>query len=126
MTTIKETPFVELGDECYICLLHCKTKSPCQCATVVHPKCLREFRVTSGHTACTICLDEYPLPQPRTNYPKKIMTVILAYLVCGLIGQFIWSIFEPITITPPWTVNYGCGALGIGVVLGFVWILKKN
>ena len=70
-----------LKSECYICLETCLQKSPCECASHVHPKCLIHFVEMSGNTQCTICTGQYPVPPPPpppklSLTPHKIMCTI--------------------------------------------------
>lgn len=44
--------------DCYVCLEECDHKSPCQCQTHVHEKCLHEVK-QYHKKRCTICRSKY-------------------------------------------------------------------
>lgn len=44
--------------DCYVCLEECDHKSPCQCQTHVHEKCLNEVK-QYHKKRCTICRGKY-------------------------------------------------------------------
>lgn len=103
-----EDPFEELQDECYICLYPCTEESPCKCQTVVHRKCLQDFRDSTNQDACTICLDKYPSTPPKSYIFAKIVFIILSYIVAGVIGQVLYTALsnEPLDIKPFWSVYH--------------------
>lgn len=98
--------------ECYICMESCEYKSPCTCATHVHPDCLIAYLKTSGHTHCTICLSEYPIPPPpkpcipRPHNPCNdyrciiYMTMITVLFLFGWVGSVIFEQdYDPVSPT---------------------------
>ena len=90
--------------ECYICMEPCEYKSPCTCATHVHPDCLITYLKTSGHTQCTICLSEYPIPPPpRPLHHYKCVMYILGitlFFLFGWCGSLIFQQdYDPISQT---------------------------
>jgi hypothetical protein len=44
--------------DCYVCLEECDHKSPCQCRTSVHEKCLHDVK-QYHKKKCTICRSKY-------------------------------------------------------------------
>lgn len=125
---LEEGGFEELVDECYICMVPCKTKSPCKCATVVHPSCLEEFRMKSGHDECTICLDKYP---PPVSYsPWRTFTAFFYYLILylagGVLGQLLLTLFKHGVFHPPWSIEFVLGALCICSIGGFITCVVKK
>ena len=44
--------------DCYVCLEECDHKSPCQCRSSVHEKCLHEVK-QYHKKKCTICRSKY-------------------------------------------------------------------
>ena len=82
-----------LKSECYICLETCLQKSPCECASHVHPKCLIHFVEMSGNTQCTICTGQYPVPPPPPP-PKLSLTphkiLLFTVFCCLLFFPFGW------------------------------------
>lgn len=86
-----------LKNECYICMEPCQNKSPCVCATHVHPRCLKAYLETSRHTHCTICLGAYPLPvrRKRCCCPSAVhRAVVFACLLvfAYAVSFLIWTI----------------------------------
>lgn len=76
--------------ECYICMEACEYKSPCICATHVHPECLVRFLETSGHTHCTICMGAFPVPPrpPRRSYKRVVVFVAIPFFfLFGWLGS---------------------------------------
>lgn len=88
---------IPIKTECYICIEPCLLKSPCSCATHVHPTCLNKYLEISGHTTCTICLGAYPLPPPppwKKRFPVlnrvvKIIIVICLFFIFGWVGHLV-------------------------------------
>lgn len=78
-----------LKSECYICLEPCSAKSPCDCASCVHPKCLIQFLETSGNTHCTICNGQYPVPPPEPSV-KPVRILLVAFFCCVLFFPLGW------------------------------------
>ena len=84
-----------LKTECYICMEHCVTKSPCECKSHVHQHCLIQFVETSGKTHCTICQGQYPVPPPkvtllthrRINVFVRLIGCIGLFFLFGLVGS---------------------------------------
>jgi hypothetical protein len=125
---LEEGSFEELVDECYICMGPCKTKSPCKCATVVHPSCLEEFRMKSGHNECTICLDKYPQTVSYSAHITTLFFYLILYLVSGVLGQLLLALVqqEEVGLKPPWSVKFTIVALCICSIGGVVrYIVKK-
>ena len=77
-----------LKSECYICLEACLHKSPCECASHVHPKCLIQFLETE-YSTFLICTGQYPVPPSGpSRIPLKKLLIIAVY--CILFFPFGW------------------------------------
>ena len=82
--------------DCYVCLEECDHKSPCECQTHVHEKCLHEVK-QYHKKRCTICRSKYTDTSSEdsdtdtdtdTDYDRRqtvcyvgIVLVILIYLI---------------------------------------------
>lgn len=112
-------------NECYICMESCEYTSPCTCATHVHPDCLIAYLNTSGHTHCTICLSQFPIPQP----PKQCSAKGIVYvLVAGLFFLFGWlgsQVFQ-VTYEPFSQSSFVAAILGAIVVFLMYKLWKSS
>jgi len=79
--------------ECYICMEMCSDKSPCVCATHVHPTCLNKYLSISGHTHCTICVSRFELDHSRSRCRlRRTMRRGLVALGVLLLSVCLWYI----------------------------------
>lgn len=121
--------YEKLDTECYICFEPCKTKSPCECKTYVHRKCLDTFLSHTDHSNCTIC--RRPLIRPLNRWKPAFCilgAVICSYFLMGFIGQilFDWWADTSVRIEPPWTLKHIAGVTTVGFIIFLIAIFVKR
>lgn len=112
-----------VGSECYICMEVCKQKSPCQCATHVHPECLIEYLSSSGHTHCTICLGQYPVPPPPTRFSRCALNTASTFVAVALFFFFGW--LGSFTIHVPYEPISGVSMIAVILSFSVLFVLYK-
>lgn len=116
-----------LKTECYICMDPCLAKSPCECASHVHPTCLIKFIETSGNTNCTICNGQYPVaPTPSKIRPKNVLRLLFCI---GLFFPFGWigsCTTGDCQDYDPFSVNSWCSALSGYFIIILIWVCSRR
>jgi len=114
--------------ECYICMDPCRTQSPCECKSYVHPACLLKFIEISRNSHCTICNGQYPVEPPESS---KIRPINIIRLFCCIGLFFLFGGIGSCTTGAcrdydPFSVNSWCSALSGYFVIILIWVCSRS